>query len=220
MSIFSTYLSVEKIDTRIKDMIETRIFRAYWDVDRRLSEMALSRKQLLATVAVAMHESGNATPFHPANAPGTLAYQHGTWSLRDQFVGDDWVEDRADGVEAIRNDALKIKIAFSNVDLACDDNHVPKPRSRKGAGAERASGASLFGYLPQFAPLPPEGGWALYYLMMDETGAAELTRPVVKNGTFVSAIERIYLSDGQEPDGLVADDEETSSDFDPQIVRK
>ena len=66
--------------------------------------------------------------------------------FREGFVGsDDWVEGRADGVEAVRNDRLKLKVAFSNVDLAHDCEHLPKPRSRKGSGAERAGGfGSMF----------------------------------------------------------------------------
>jgi hypothetical protein len=137
-------------------------------------------------------------------------------------VGKNWVEDRTDGIEAIRNDSLKLKIAFSNVDLTCVDDHTPKPRSNKGAGAERASGApSLFPDLPRYAPRPDEK-YALYYLMVDENGAAELTRPVVKGGTFTATIERIYLSDGS--DGgkeLLADDDTGPADnFDPQVVRK
>lgn len=202
------------------DVIETKVLREPWDVDRRLKEMGLSRKGLLAARDVAMNEGANATPFHPANAAGTFAYQHGTWALRDEFVGGEWVEDRLDGVEAIRNDALKLRIAFSNVDMACDDNHSPKPRSRKGAGAERASGGDLFGDLPRYAP-SPAGDWALYYLMVDERGAAELTRPVIRAGTFGPTIERIYLSDGSDFDGgLMLDIDEPADDFDPQVARK
>jgi len=203
------------------DVVKTVVIRDLWDVDRRLSELRLTRKGLLAARDVALHESANATPFHPANAAGTFSYHHGTWAIRDQFVGGDWKEDRVDGIEAIRNDALKIKVAFSNVDLACDDAHSPKPRSRKGAGAERASGCGLFADLPHYIPRQT-GGYLLYYLMVDERGAAELTRPVIRGGTFVVPIERLYLSQGDEDDRaiLVDDDGGPLDNFDPQIVRK
>ncbi len=201
-------------------MKKTEILREPWDVDRRLSKLALTRKGLLAARDVAMHERANATPFHPANAAGTFAYQHGTWSLRDEFVGGDWVEDRVLGVEAIRNDELKIRIAFCNVDLACNADHLPKPRSEKGAGAERASCGTLFVDLPQYAPRQP-GDWSFYYLMVDEDGAAELTRPVVKGGKFTFAIERLFLSDGGDADGSIAgSDDDAAPGFDPQVVRK
>lgn len=203
-------------------IIETKVLHEPWDVDRRLSELDLTRPLLLKARDVALHESANATPFHPANAAGTFAYQHGTWALRHEFVGTSgWIEDRVDGVEAIRNERLKIKVAFSNVDLACDRHHMPKPRSRKGAGAERAGAmGSLFGDdMPYYAPAPMPGGWALYYLMVDERGAAELTRPVVKGGTFSSAIERLFLSDGGDAEKLRLDEDDAADGFDPQISR-
>jgi hypothetical protein len=140
------------------DVVETKVFREPWDADLRLKQLELTRKGLLAARDVAMNERANATNFHPSNAPGTFSYHHGTWALRDQFVGKRWIVDRSDGIEVIRNEDLKLKIAFCNVDLACDDNRIPKPRSEKGAGAERASGAPLFGDLPHYAPRPVEDG--------------------------------------------------------------
>jgi len=126
-------------------------------------------------------------------------------------------------VETIRNEKLKIIVAFSNVDLACNGFHTPKPRTKKGAGAERAMGGGLFALLdiPEYAPRPT-GEWSFYYLMVDESGAAELTRPVVKGGTFIAAVERIYLSDGGDDDGgkLLEDAPDPIIDFDPQIARK
>jgi len=204
------------------DSIRTVLLKEPWDVDRRLSEMALKHSKLLEVRDVAVNESANATPFHAANAAGTFSYHGGTWSLRDQFVGNDgWIVDRSDGVETIRNDELKIKLAFSNVDFACNDFHVPKPRTKKGAGAERATGGGLFDDLPQFAP-KPAGEWQFYYLMVDERGATELTRPIVKGGTFIAAVERIFLSDGVDDDSgkPLEDTNDTAIEFEPQIVRK
>ena len=204
------------------DVVKTAVRRESWEVDPRLVEMQLHRKGLLMVRDVAISEASTATAFHAANAAGTFAYHYGTWSLRDQFVvrKSNWVEDRADGIEAIRNDILKIKVAFSNVDLACDDNHIPQPRSRKGAGAERASGL-LFPDLPRYAPRI-SGEYALYYLMVDENGATELTRPVLKGGKFTAAIERIYLSYGDDGGGALLRDNDTSpvDGFDPQVARK
>ena len=143
-------------------MIETIVLREPWDVDRRLAELQLGpRTRLLKVVAIAISAGADATAFHPANAAGTFSYQHGTWALRDGFVGDAWLLDRPDGVEAIRNDAIKVKVVFANVDVACNDEQKPKPRSRKGAGAERVCVGNLFGSLPDFAPRQPER-WATY----------------------------------------------------------
>jgi hypothetical protein len=201
------------------DLVKTVIRRDSWDADKRLAEMQLVREPLLECRDVAISEAANATAFHPANAAGTFSYHHGTWALRDRFVGEDWVECRADGIETIRNDKLKIKIAYCNVDVACDAEH-PKPRSKKGAGAERACGG-LFGDLPQYAPRPT-GDYALYYLMVDGDGAVELTRPVLQGGTFTGAVERIFLSFGKDDDEAVIADDKTGpvDNFDPQVVRK
>jgi hypothetical protein len=203
------------------DIVETKVFREPWDVDLRLKQLELIREGLLAARDIALSERANATDFHPVNAPGTFGYHHGTWALRDQFVSKRWTVDRSDGIEAIRNEDLKLRIAFCNVDLACDDNHIPKPRSEKGAGAERASGATLFGDLPHYAPRPV-GDWMLYYLMVDQNGAAELTRPVVSGGTFSTAVERIYLSNGGDDNPVIItkDDIGPADNFDPQVVRK
>ena len=204
-------------------MTETIVLQEPWDVNRRLWELQLGPRpleRLMKVVLAAISAGADATPFHPANAAGTFSYQHGTWALRNEFVGDAWLLDRHDGVEAIRNEAAKVKVVFANVDVACSDNQKPKPRSRKGAGAERACCGNLFSVLPEFAP-SQAAGWAVYYLMVDGNGAAELTRPVVKNGTFTSYVERIYLSDSSDlhHETLFMDDDE-ADDFDPQVVRK
>ncbi len=140
-------------------MIETIILREPWDVDRRLAELHLGPlTRLLKVVAVAISAGADATAFHPANAAGTFSYQHGTWALRDEFVGDAWLLDRPDGVEAIRNDATKVKVIFANVDVSCNDKQKPKPRSRKGAGAERVSSGTCLARCRSLRLANPMGG--------------------------------------------------------------
>jgi hypothetical protein len=202
--------------------VETIVRRDALDVDRRLAELGVSRAVLVRAAAVAVHEGRNATPYHCANAAGTFSYHHGTWALRNETVGEDWAVDRSNGVEAIVNQKLKLKIVFSNVDIACDDVQKPKPRSPKGAGAERACIGNLFGDLPEYAP-KPFGDQATFYLMVDENGASELTRPVVKGRTFSAYIERIYLGRGDgAPAGatLPLDADDAVNDFDPLVNRK
>ena len=80
---------------------------------------------------------------------------------------------------------------------------------------------NLFGHLPHYAPQQADN-YATYYLMVDQEGAAELTRPVVSGGTFSAYIELIFLSDGGDfaGDKLSLDNDDAIDDFDPQIVRK
>jgi hypothetical protein len=205
-------------------MIATRYVKVPVDVEARLAELGTSLATLLEIRDIAMNASGNATPFHAANAGGTFAYQDGTWALRDRHVAPEgqWEVDRAHGVEAISNKTTATKIAFANVDVACNDTQKPKPRSRKGAGGEKVFGQDLFaGTLPEFAPLARDG-IAAFYLMVDPRGACELTRPVVKGGTFTSYVERIYISSGIELDdeSLLAPEDGPIADFDPEVVRK
>jgi hypothetical protein len=203
------------------DAVQTVILKEPWEIQPRLKELTLPKNKLLEVRDVAVHEGSNATAFHAANAGGTYSYHGGTWALRDRFVAGDWVVDRTNGVEAIKNDKLKIVVAFSNVDLACVDSHIPQPRTKKGSGAERAIGVGLFDDLPQYAPRP-KGEWQFFYLMVDGNGASELTRPVVKGGKFTSAIERIYIYDGSDDEGtpLRQDTPDQIIEFDPQIARK
>ena len=203
------------------DMIETQVWKEPWDVNRRLAELELRRGALLKVVDVALSAGADATSYHPANAEGTFRYQYGVWALRDQFVGEEWLVHREESVETIRNDKLKVKVAFVNVSIACDDEQKPKPRSPKGAGSERVCSGNLFGDLPIYAPRQ-DGEWATYYLMVDGKGAAELTRPVISGDTFSYYVERIYLSDGQDadPEKFSTDNDDIVNDFDPLVVRK
>lgn len=190
----------------------------------RLAEMGADRNTLLEVRDVAMTASANATAFHALNAAGTFGYQDGTWALRDRFVKPEgeWEVDRTYGIEAIVNKKRAVKIAFANVDIACSDSQKPKPRSRKGAGGEKVFGNDLFaGTLPEYAPMSKDGV-AAYYLMVDPKGACELTRPVVKGGTFTGYVERIYLSSGMDTEGeaIAVPDNPPVSDFDPAVVRK
>lgn len=200
---------------------EAKVYREIWDVDARLAELQLDRPKLLRVRSKALAMAANANPFFALNASGTLAYHYGTAGLREEFNSDTWKIDRPNGVECIRNEALKLQVAFANVGYACDEFVKPQPRSHKGAGAERL-GMGLFLALPEYAPIQPEG-WRFYYLMVDERGAAELTRPVIEKGTFAFWPERIFLSDGSDHNlepKLGLDEGDVADDFDPQVIRK
>jgi hypothetical protein len=203
--------------------VETIVHREPWEVLGRLAELELTIEGPLRVRSIAIAASADATQFHPANASGTLAYQHRTFALRKEFVGKNWRLERPDGVEAIANETIKVRVVFANVDVACNDDLKPKPRSRKGAGAERVCMGNLFGSLREYAPQPAEG-WATFYIMVDQRGAAELTRPVVENSTFTAWIERNYLSneDDLDLDGerLPLDDGDRADGFDPEVVRR
>lgn len=202
--------------------VQTIVRREPWDVHPRLAELGTSLEALLRIRSVARSEAANATPFHCANAAGTFAYQHGVFELRNQHVGEDWRAESLYGVETIVNDRLKVRIAFSNVGVACSDQILPKPRSRKGSGAEQVCEANLFGDLPHYAPLPADG-IPTFYVMVDDDGAIELSQPIVSGDTFSAYVERVFVSRGGEDAlgvSLPLDEDDAVTGFDPQVARK
>ena len=181
------------MDGRIKTVIR-RDGGEGVSVDDRLRELGTTRQQLMAVRDAALAAASEATPFFPANAAGTFAYFYGTQQVREQFVGEDWRIDRTDGVETVVNETLNVKLGFQNVDLARDDDIQPKPRSPKGAGAERACTGNLFGYLPHDAPKPDDSEPAAFFLMVGQDGATELSRPIIGKRGYLGFVERIILS--------------------------
>lgn len=204
-------------------LVETRILREDWEVQRRLAELELEKTKLLEVRSTAVGAAADATQFHPANAAGTLSYQHGTFALRHEHVGKSWLLDRPNGVEAIRNEARKLRLVFANVDIACDPDREPTPRSSKGAGAELLCAGNLFGELPRFARPSQEQGWTTYYLMVAPDGAVELSCCAVRARTFKDFVERLFLSDGSDLDSELkhlVEDQDVAADFDPKVARK
>lgn len=201
---------------------ESVVLKDEREVDRRLAELELGpRFRLIAVARAALAAGANATPFHPANAFGTFSYQEGTFALRQEFVDfKRWQAKCLDGVEVIENETLRLRVAFANVDIACNDFRKPKPRSQKGAGSERTCLGNLFGHLPEFAPIEASG-WNTFYLMADERAAVELTRPCISGGTFTAYPERLYLSTGEDWfDSANSDDQGSTDEFDPLVARK
>lgn len=205
---------------------QTRVLAGPVEVDARLAKMPLQREKLLNVRTMALSAAADATAFHAANAAGTFAYHQGTFALRLEFVGRIWRQSRPNGVEAIENEASKIRIVFANVDIACDIGRIPRPRSeRSRPGAQQLSQYNLFDNLPTFATAIPKDpdGWLVYFLMVDDRGAAELTCAAInKSGNFVQPVERIFLSDGSDLDREpeVGTDDKPMTEFDPLVIRK
>lgn len=203
---------------------ETIILTAPVDIKRRVTEMQLDVTKCLRVRDTAAAAAADATPFHAANAAGTFSYHYGTFALRLEFVGKSWRQARPNGVEVIENEELRIRVVFANVDVACNLNHRPKARSERGAGAERLAQGNLFDALPTYgdSDATDKDGWIVYFLMVDEKGAVELTRAGISGGTFTKPVERIFLSDGTdlatEPD--VKPNDQSTVEFDPQVTRK
>lgn len=168
------------------------------------------------------------SPLMALNAPGTLAYHYGVLETRVQFMGDHWEISRSGGFEAIFNPEKKIKLGYQTVDVACAKAIGPKPRTEKGAGSERECEGNLFDYSGVFAPKlvqKPKGAISVFYIMVDERGAVEVSQPVIEDGKFVGFVVRAFVSDGsdlhEQEITPVGDLEAPIDDFDvPVISRK
>lgn len=171
------------------NLVQTAIHQGL-SMEQRLVELGLNKESLEKVATVATGARNDSTANDPANAPGTFSYIYGTRTLREEFVGEAWGIDQTESVEAIRNNNLDIRVIFQNVDIACVEEIMPRPRSRKGAGSERVCQGNLFSEFP----IPEENGCATYYLMLAQDGAFELSRPVVRGGKFEAFVERIFIA--------------------------
>lgn len=198
------------------------------DVDRRLSELGMNRQDILdiRDVAASMHATGS-SPLFPANGAGQLAYQYGTRELRATFLKRGWVIDQSYGTNGVRHPDRKIIVLYQNVDVACSLSDLPQARSRKGAGSERLSQGSAFDLIEEIVPSTHSGeGEGLdvevWYVMVAQDGAVEVTHALIKGGEFSEFIERIFVHNGSDFDALEEDgsSDDDAVDFDIKISRK
>ena len=203
--------------------INTITLKEETSIKERLFQLDLDLEKLLMVRSIAIGAAADVTPFHPVNSRGILAYHNGTWALRNFFVEPDspWTIYRTDGIEGILHEELGIKVIYSNVDAACHPDIKPKPRSKKGSSSEKLCSGNLFDYLPEYLPESTEAA-PTYYLMVDEEGAAELTRPYIQNETFILYKERIFLCNGVDINltSITLDNDDILDDFDPLVTRK
>ena len=199
----------------------TAIVQGDVNVASRLSDFGVISEQLLAVATTARTWANDASPLMPVNAPGTLAYIYGVRELRQQLLDGFWTVDRTCGIEAVINRERGMRIAFQNVDRACDPIFAPNPRSAKGSAAESLCGPTLFEYSGvDTGPLTGvlQDGVPTYYLMVGEDGSVELSHPVISNGSYAHFHERIFVS-APEDDWIDEINPETGplSDFDVQV---
>jgi hypothetical protein len=192
--------------------------------DLYLAGLELDREKLIAAGHHALAAAATASPLHPSNAAGMFAYMDGVKGLRAENLGGNWEIFTKEGVEGISNESLKLRVVFANVNQACRDAS-PKARSRKGAGSERVACGDMFeaaGIDLPVSVIKFSGDHKTYYLMVDQSGAMELSLPVVKNGQFVSCIDRVFLIEGGDLDAVDfgIDEPNDGQDLDIVVSRK
>jgi len=204
----------------------TKVYIDDIDVDRRLSELGMDRQDIfdIRDVAASMHATGS-SPLFPANGAGQLAYQYGTRELRATFMKRKWTIDQSYGTNGVRHPDHKIIVLYQNVVVACSLSDIPQARSRKGAGSERLSQGSAFGLIEEVVPSTHSGEGLeveVWYVMVAQDGAVEVTHALIKRGEFADFIERIFVHDGSDFDGLEdrGSSDDDAVDFDVTISRK
>lgn len=193
--------------------------------EARLTALGLSKDGILTIRDVAHGYRLDAGPLMAANAPGSLAYHFGVESMRQQYIGSIWRLDRDGGLEGIVNVNTGVKVCFQNIDVACDPLTEPKPISEKGAGAERACQGNLFakaGISVPPKPTPIGARSAIYFVMVDQKGGVEVSRPIVAEKKFIDFVERIFVSDGSDFGKIELDETPPppADDFDVTISRR
>ncbi|NYD84175.1 hypothetical protein [Brucella intermedia] len=194
------------------------------EVDAHLTKLELERDRLIAAGHHALAAAATASPLHPSNAAGMFSYMDGVKGLRAENLGGNWEVFQLEGVEGIKNDVLKVRVLYANVNQACGIDH-PKARSRKGAGSERIACGDLFeasGIELPVSVITFSGDYRTYYLMVDPRGAMELSLPIVRNGQFMKCVERVFLIEGGDLDKPhhELDVPTNDSDLDVVISRK
>lgn len=208
------------------DLVETIVREEVWDVRNYLHDLGLPLELLLNVRDAMQTEFNSAVGYHCKNKAGTYAYHEGVFALRSHLIGnndEDWEYHFQSGLEGIFSPSRDTVVLISGVDRACHKVR-PQPRSSKGAETEKASAqVDLFDDLPEVAPRP-KTGTKTFWFMADEFGNAELSIPCVRNGSYIAFVERNFIAfaeDESDPEVVpVGDEEGSTGDFDPIVIRK
>lgn len=197
-----------------------------FEIVPRLEQLGAPLPLLLDVVRAAVGARRDATIYHPLNAGGQLAYQHGTAQLRRVFLPSGWVICRRENIESIYNPITGIKIVYQNADRAGDPIFEPLATSRKGDGAARAVEAGQGEFWPPMLEAEVrQANATVWYLCVQAHGKsvrAELACPAaIVNNQFAGFNERIMLVQHGEWDSVdpLADDK-PPLDFEVPVSRK
>ena len=201
-----------------------KVIRQEQDAARRLSDFGLSSDVLICVANAARTRADDATESMPLNAPGTLAYLYGVHELREQLIENGWEINRTRNIESVIHREREMRIAYQNVDNACDMEYPPNPISAKGKGAEYLNGPNLFdhaGIDPGPITATEKDGLPTYYVMVGQDGSVELSRPVISKGGYIDFIERIFVhKPAKEAEPEVDLKSGIVDDFEPDVSMK
>ena len=118
-------------------MSSSKILHKDHEVMPRLESLGMTKNELLLVVHQAVMAGNESVDNDPNNAPGLLAYIHGTRAIRDVCLTKGWRIDRTDNIEATVNPASGMKLIYQNSDSACNPARIPNAISKKGIATAR-----------------------------------------------------------------------------------
>lgn len=211
----------------------SRIVKAEWQVEQRLSQLGTSRAELVKIAERAAAARADSTEDDPVSAGGLLSWIYGTRALRKVFRPKGWKRNRADNIESVVNKSLKLKFIFQNGDSACDDFVDPQSISSKKVASERLVKSAQQSIFPEWERDQEETQrvsdvtvFFYYFVAVDGEGeiTSELSCPRdIENGQFKGFHERIFIVNKGDLDAVVlpeADPDQDDQDFDVIVTRK
>jgi len=215
-------------------MLKPVIFEDY-EVEAWLTEFRLPKEELLDILDRAAGERANVNPNDPA---GTAGYEMRRWCTR--FIRESstlkelgWVVCRHSQVEGVRNDDLKMKIAFMNTDARTGIiSKQPHSVADKGPVSEqliKRNKESLQGSLidlgsAEIDPILEYDFWYLCCHVSERHITSELSRPIGMTNSIVDDFsQRVILWQPGDKDGIRIPDpvpEDFAEIEKPTVVRK
>lgn len=206
-------------------MQKSYVFSESWDVDAKLSELGITKQDLVTVAIKAVTAKNDAIAIDPINAPGQLAYIYGTRALREMLLPKrDWKLDRTDNIESTLNLEKNIKIIYQNVDIACA-KCLPRAISGKG-NASRRLVENNTGYLwPEMEEeFEMQENTSVWYFCVSTNGdeiRAEISRPrTIEGNQFGDFLERIFIVTDNDWDIVNDDADYDDQDYDIKVTKK
>ena len=209
-------------------MEPSELYNEPHEIGGRLIEFGCGVQDLQDVALMAVSARNEATPLHPANAPGTFSYMAGVAGLRMTFLPKEgWEKRQIKGVEAVENKALGLVILFQNVDFACGIQD-PNPISSKGEAVTSLVDNPtdyLWSYMAEEDKT--QENWHVWFFCVSCNGdevRAELSRPrAITKGGFGTFAERIFIIQSDDWSPLpeeTFDNFHAEDDFDVPVSKK
>jgi hypothetical protein len=208
-----------------------------WDIRSRLSELDLTREQLIDIVKACVAAQGGCTDNDPPNSRGYESWRWGVRRSREILRPEGWEKDDTGGFATIVNHKRKIRLAVMNSDDGAGTiDRIAQNRSRKGPNSERAATANQQLLIPGSENWPiiahADNGqnfegyttWHLCIYISGDIVRAELSiLNDFESGYFKDCFEKILILGSGDWDGLDFkgdSGDDSGPELDIEVLRK